>query len=166
MEIKAIAGFENYFVTEDGKVYLFDFSQTREVKQYRLENGYMQVLLYNHNGKHHKYVHRLVAEAFIDNPENKTQVDHIDSNRANNHVDNLRWCTNKENHNFSNCKKPKNKRKKDIFLLLDAEHLFNDGATIREICDFFRIENVVAFRETFRLFRKSRKSRKQKKELR
>lgn len=43
------------------------------------------------------YVHRLVAETFIPNPENKPSIDHIDRNRANNDVSNLRWVTTKEN---------------------------------------------------------------------
>ena len=44
-------------------------------------------------------VHRLVAAAFIPNPENKPCIDHIDGDRANNHADNLRWVTVKENQN-------------------------------------------------------------------
>jgi hypothetical protein len=51
------------------------------------------------NGKrHHRKVHRLVAEAFIPNPNNLPEVDHIDTNKDNNCAENLRWCTHQENH--------------------------------------------------------------------
>lgn len=60
-------------------------------------SGYLQVNLSKDNEAKIFQVHRLVAVAFIDNPDNKPQVDHIDNNKHNNHVENLRWVTGKEN---------------------------------------------------------------------
>lgn len=61
--------------------------------------GYPKVLLTTKStGKRKAYtIHRLVAKAFIPNPENKKYVNHIDSNKTNNKVENLEWCTNSEN---------------------------------------------------------------------
>lgn len=61
--------------------------------------GYKQVTLYNKDGAKTFKVSRLVAIAFIPNPNNKPCVDHINTDRTNNRVENLRWCTHKENSN-------------------------------------------------------------------
>ena len=59
--------------------------------------GYLRVSI----GKKLYFVHRLVAEKYIPNPENKEQVNHKDGNKLNNHVDNLEWVTNQENRNHA-----------------------------------------------------------------
>lgn len=61
------------------------------------KKGYLTVTLPINGGRKIFKIHRLVAEAFIPNPENKAQIDHINRNVADNCVENLRWCTNKEN---------------------------------------------------------------------
>jgi hypothetical protein len=60
-------------------------------------SGYLQVLLYNKGYRKTVTVHKLVADAFIDNSLNKPQINHIDGNKKNNHVNNLEWTTAKEN---------------------------------------------------------------------
>ena len=54
--------------------------------------GYYKVTLVNEDGRKTLFVHRLVAMAFIPNPNNLTQINHIDENKQNNHVSNLEWC--------------------------------------------------------------------------
>lgn len=98
----AVNGFVGlYEVDRDGNVYSVLQTRSRRkcvIKQYSNERGYMKVNLYDSDGKcKKKYVHRLVAEAFIDNPENKPNVNHIDANVKNNSVNNLEWCTQSEN---------------------------------------------------------------------
>lgn len=67
------------------------------LKQYEDKNGYMYVILNKNKQRKTIKVHRLVAEHFIDNINNYPCVNHIDSNRKNNNVDNLEWVTYKQN---------------------------------------------------------------------
>lgn len=76
------------------------FHEGRILKPKREKNGYLAVTLYR-NGKPRTFkVHRLVAETWLDNPENKPEVNHLDENKSNNDVYNLEWCSRKENANW------------------------------------------------------------------
>ena len=91
---KVIYDFPNYEISNYGNVR----NNTKIVKSVPNKHGYNVVVLCNGTRKSVN-VHRLVAAAFIPNPDNKPCVDHIDGDRTNNHADNLRWVTVKENQN-------------------------------------------------------------------
>ena len=91
-----------------GHYQISNYGNVRSLKKdaFLMKGGYLKgykiiSLWKNGTGKMFR-VHRLVAAAFIPNPENKPCIDHIDGNRTNNHADNLRWVTAKENSNNYN----------------------------------------------------------------
>lgn len=96
---KDIKGYEGiYKISNIGRV---KNKLTEEIKkQSDNGNGYKNVNLWKQNKGKTFYIHRLVAEAFIENTLNKTEVHHIDSDRSNNTVENLAWVTTKENNNL------------------------------------------------------------------
>lgn len=77
------------------------FYKERLVKPYKDSTGYFVVSLRNSNGEtYRKKIHRLVAKAFVSNPNNLNVVNHKDENKTNNSADNLEWCTAKQNANY------------------------------------------------------------------
>jgi len=108
-EWKEVKGYEGrYSISNHGRVrshertYLKDGGTKQKTYGRLLKNrinkyGYDSCIFSMCNKIKSFGVHRLVAEAFIENPKNKPQVNHKDSNRANNHIDNLEWATSKEN---------------------------------------------------------------------
>lgn len=91
---KVIEGYD-YFISTYGNIE--NGSTGRILKPGINNHGYYYVTLCK-NGKRKKFtIHRLVANAFIDNPNDKQCIDHIDNNRLNNNINNLRWATQSEN---------------------------------------------------------------------
>lgn len=90
-----INGFPDYYITSCGKVWSFKSNKFLSLKKHKY--GYLYIDLYNENERSRFYVHRLVAQAYIPNPENKLQINHIDGNKKNNCVKNLEWNTPSEN---------------------------------------------------------------------
>ncbi len=102
---KDIVGYEGlYMVSDKGNVLSYEkygsdgrLLLKRLLKGGRYSNGYKFVCLRNNSNNRNLMIHRLVAEAFIPNPNNKPNVNHIDGNKQNNNVENLEWCTQSEN---------------------------------------------------------------------
>ena len=100
IQLNSIKGLEHlkdyYFIREDGKLFTIN---GREMSDRPNNRGYVQNGLSTENGRKPFRRHRLVALAFIPNPENKLEVNHIDEDKLNNHLENLEWCTRSENMN-------------------------------------------------------------------
>ena len=107
-----IKGFDGYLISNKGNVKSKDRVIIRRdgiprtckglIKKANLNpNGYLFVGLSINHKNHNKYLHRLVAEHFISNPQNLPCVNHIDGNKLNNNVENLEWCSYSQNSKHS-----------------------------------------------------------------
>ena len=102
---KPIKDFEYYFISNFGRVKSTKFGKERILKT--VVSGkckYVKVTLRKDNKNYTKMVHRLVAEAFLDNPYNLTDVNHKDECKTNNIVSNLEWISHIDNIRYGNCR--------------------------------------------------------------
>lgn len=96
--LKQIPAFSRYHVTRDGRVW--STISNKYMKYQMNAKGYKRIELRTDDGKRKKmFVHRLVAMTYISNPDDKPFIDHLNRKRYDCRVENLRWCTNKENCN-------------------------------------------------------------------
>lgn len=135
---KDVVGYEGlYQVSNEGNVKSVDriikqksrygtfferFYKGKKLKQFTDKDGYKLVDLSKQDGGKLQRINRLVAFAFIPNPDNKPMVDHINTNRADNRVENLRWVSGKEN--ASNEKTLENKSEAMIGKMAGEKHPF------------------------------------------
>lgn len=91
-----IVGYEGiYKVSKDGQV--MNVRKNKTIKPLLNIYGYYSVRLHKDGNRRTAFVHRLIAQAFIPNPDNKSEVNHIDGNKLNNDISNLEWVSHREN---------------------------------------------------------------------
>ena len=98
-----------YFVSRDGVVISLYKKKVHKLKVFKTDKGYLYVKLWINGKSRAAFIHRLVATAYIPNPDNKPEVNHKDGNKSHNYSANLEWVTSKENkehaknHGLLNC---------------------------------------------------------------
>lgn len=137
-EWRNIKGYEgDYQVSSYGRIKSLKWGNEKNLKNQKHYKGYEFVTLLK-NGKSHKYkVHRLVAQAFIPNPNNYPQVNHKDENKANNKVENLEWCTNKYNANYGTKNKRTAMKNSKKVICITTGDIFN---SMKEAREYFNIK--------------------------
>ena len=88
------------------------------------QNGYLTVELYKNGIRRHFLLHRLVATAFLPRSDKKFQVNHLDENKLNNTVENLEWCTAKENNNYGTRNKRSSEKRSKPVLCVELNQIF------------------------------------------
>ena len=142
-----IPGYEGlYKVSRVGDITSYKRKQPIVMKTFISPTGYLHLELKKDNVKKNYRVHRLVTQTYIDNPENKPQVNHIDGNKLNNSIENLEWCTSSENnkHAYKSGLKCQNGEKNHQSKLLSRDirnirDMRNNGHTHQYIANKFNI---------------------------
>lgn len=94
---KDIVGYEGHYAVEGHKIFSLKSGEAIELKPQTLISGYQQIGLRKDGKRKFYYVHRLIAEAYLPNPENKPEINHINGIKSDNRPENLQWATKSEN---------------------------------------------------------------------
>lgn len=138
---KSIEGYPNYEVSNLGRVRSLNYNKTKIRNLYIDENGYKKITLSKNCKIKTLKVHRLVAQAFLPNPNNYTEVNHKDENPSNNCVENLEWCTRSYNINYG---KRTDKQKKHLYKSINQYS--KDGEFIKRWDCIRDIERELGYR--------------------
>ena len=134
---KDILGYEGLYQIDGLRIISLNYNHTgkeRELKQCKDGGGYLQVVLYK-EGKRKQYkVHRLIAEAYIPNPENKPELNHKNGNKTDNRIENLEWVTSSENSQHAYDTGLQKTKHPDL-VIHEIFELNNQGKTLTEIAN-------------------------------
>lgn len=142
---KDIQGYEDYQVSDLGNVKMTANSASRKeriLKPLNHPKGYFRVGLYKNKKVKFFFIHRLVATHFIENPENKATINHINGDKSNNSIQNLEWNTYRENmnhsieNNLSSCGERNAKAKLNIE---QVREIRNSNLLNSELCEKFKV---------------------------
>lgn len=126
-----IEGFEKYEVSNLGRVRNIKSGRILKPKLHR--DGYLMHGLYGYDKRKNLLLHRIIATAFIDNPDEKPQVNHIDENKLNNDLSNLEWCTERENAiHGTRTKRGAEKRSKKVIQLDLNDNVLNEFESMKQ----------------------------------
>ena len=117
-----IKGFNNYEISKLGVVR--NYKSGRILKPFADKDGYLKHCLSENNKKKYVFLHRIIAMTFIDNPENRPCINHIDENKSNNDISNLEWCTVKENNSHGTRTKRASEKCCKSVIQLDLNNIF------------------------------------------
>lgn len=167
---KSIPGYEGlYEVSNTGQIRSLDMYVKVGFGAYRLQKGkvlspakdkygYLVVSL-TYNGKHKTIkVHRLVAQAFIENPDNLPEVNHKDEDKTNNIVENLEWCNHKYNMNYGT----RTIRRRETLIKNESWNGFRCGLSKKEYNQKYYQDNKEKLREYFHQYYLKKKEEIQK----
>ena len=140
---------DGYLVNRDGSIYKLNWHRTKTMRKIKTRLNKDGYCIFYKNDRDY-LVHRFIAECFIPNPYNLSQINHKDEDKTNNHVDNLEWCDHRYNCNYgtrnkrigkSNINNPKFSKKVLQYTL--------NGELVKEWCSLMEIERELGFKQPY-----------------
>lgn len=130
-----------YYVSNKGQVKSVKNGVEHILKPQKQSAGYLCVFLSVNGYKECKLIHRLVGEMFLDNPDNKPQINHKDQDKTNNDVENLEFVTARENMNYGDIKERIANKKRVAIIAINTKGEVADFDSLQELCETFSYFN-------------------------